>query len=136
LSVQCTTPSSHLSVIPAKAGIHGFSVFEGYIKNGLDQCGRVPVRCGPGPPKLLHRPRTAFPSLLSNRLPRFDREATGKQTMPGSVKQLPPPARIEPERWGWRFEKGHREAFACLSIAQNFLITSVSFPRRRESMPF
>lgn len=37
--------------------------------------------------------------MFSRRLPRFDRQATGKQTMPGSVKQLPPPARIEPERW-------------------------------------
>jgi len=71
---------------------------KGFFKNhGLDV--KLIAPSNPNdPPKLLHRPRTAFPSLLSNRLPRFDREATGKQTMPGSVKQLPPPARIEPGR--------------------------------------
>ena len=66
--------------------------------NGLRQGGRVPVRSAPGPPKLLHRPRTVFPSLLPNKMASFGREATGKQTMPGSVRQLPPPSRIEPER--------------------------------------
>jgi len=68
--------------------------------NVLRQGGRVPVRPGPGAPKLLHQSRTVFPSLLSNKRVRFVREATGKQTISGSVRQLPPSARIEPERWG------------------------------------
>jgi hypothetical protein len=109
------------------------------IGNRRCQGGRVPVRSGPGPPKLLRGPRTVFPSLLPKIELCSGWEATGKQTMPGSVRQLPPPARTEPARWGGvslrKAEKGPmifpnrrgrppclpfpRPAFACRNRARH-----------------
>jgi len=89
--------------------------------NDLRLGGRVPVRSGPGTAKLLRRPRTVFPSLLPNNRLRSGRNATGKQTIPGSVRQLPSPARTEPERWDralvWARQKRDSLKFALFTSA-------------------
>jgi len=83
--------------VAAGAAFFGF-LSKAKSENDLRQGGRIPGRFGPGSPKLLRRPRTDFPSLLPNNRLRSGRNAAGKQTIPGSVRQLPPQVRIDPGR--------------------------------------
>ena len=85
----CTNPSTSLWVIPAQAGIQDFCWF-GAGGSGMSWLAAS---------KLPRGPRTAE-SLRAGRKGEAARQATIPPTMPGSVRQSRPPARISPNRCG------------------------------------